>query len=77
MKVFAVITVARQIGGEYIAIRTEKAFVQAGKADEYLRELKKTFVTPEGKPKATRLSTPQGELDCICEAGAFEIEIVE
>ena len=75
MKVFAVVVVARQVDGEYIAIRTEKGFLLAGQADSYLKELKKTFVTESGIPKVTKLTTPHGEMECMCEAGVFEIEV--
>lgn len=76
-KIFAVITVARQIDGEYCFIRTEKGFTQASKADEHLKKVKSQFVDAEGKLKVIRLTTPHGEADCICEAGAFELEIEE
>ena len=75
MKAFVVMTIARQIQGEYVALRAEKGFTQSSKADEYLKELKKTFVTEYGIQKTTKLSTTQGEMECMCEAGAFEIEI--
>ncbi len=75
MKLFVVVSVARQVEGEYIAIRAEKGFAKEEKAHVYLKELKKTFVTDSGSPKITKLSTPQGEMECMCEAGAFEVEI--
>lgn len=74
-KVFAVITVARQIEGEYVFIKTEKAFKQAGKADELVKKLKQQYVTPEGKVIPQNISTPQGAAECACEVGAFELEI--
>jgi hypothetical protein len=77
MKIFAVITVARQDQGEYICIRTEKAFTQASKADDLLKQLKKQYLDNEGKTKGVRIDTPSGPLDCVCEVGAFEIEVEE
>lgn len=74
-KVFAVITVARQVEGEYVFIRTEKAFKSAQKADALLKGLKNQFVTPEGKWKPQQVSTPQGDAVCMCEVGVFEIEV--
>ena len=74
-KVFAVITVARQVEGEYVFIRTEKAFRKASKADEYLKKLKADFVDETGKIKPINVSTPQGDATCMCEVGAFELEI--
>lgn len=76
-KVYAVITVARQIDGEYVFIKTEKAFVSAQKADAMLKSLKNQYVTDDGKWKPQVVSTGQGDATCQCEAGVFEIEIDE
>lgn len=76
-RIFCIITVARQIGGEYIFIRTERAFKKASKADEFLSKLKSTLVDSEGKPLAVELSTPNGSAKCYREAGCFEIELEE
>lgn len=76
-KIFAVITVARQIEGEYVFIKTERAFKSAKKADESLKALKAQYATPEGKWKPQQVSTPQGDAVCMCEAGVFEIEVDE
>ena len=77
MTVFAVITIARQVQGEYIFVKTEKAFKSAGKADAYLQKLKKQFTTLDGKVKLVKIATPQGDAECFCEVGAFEIEVVD
>lgn len=77
MSLYAVITVARQIDGEYVFIKTEKAFKSAKKADDLLRFLKKQYVDEEGKWKPQKVVTPQGEANCQCEVGVFEIEIEE
>lgn len=77
MTVFAVITVARQLQGEYVFIKTEKAFKTAGKADALLQKLKKQYSTLDGKVKPVKISTPQGDAECFCEVGAFEIEVVD
>lgn len=74
-KLYAVITVARQVEGEYVFIKTEKAFKSAKKADEALKGLRSQFVTEDGKWKPQLLSTPQGDVTCQCEAGVFEIEV--
>jgi len=74
MKIFAVITVARQLNGEYVFVKTDKGFKQAKKADARLQELKAEY-THEGKTKSITVTTPQGQADCLCEAGVFEIEI--
>lgn len=74
-KVYAVITVARQVDGEYVFIKTEKAFASAQKADAMLKTLKTQYVTPEGKWKPQLVSTGQGDATCQCEAGVFEIDV--
>lgn len=74
-KIFAVITVARQVEGEYVFIRTEAAFKSAQKADTFLKALKTQYVTPEGKWKPQMVSTPQGDAVCMCEVGVFEMEV--
>lgn len=74
-KVFAVITVARQVEGEYVFIKTERAFKSAQKADALLKALKSQYTTPEGKWKPQQVSTPQGDAVCMCEVGVFEIEV--
>jgi hypothetical protein len=72
--VFAVITVARQVEGEYIFIKTEKAFSSAKKADSLLQSLKSQYST-DGKVNIVNIATPQGDAECFCEVGAFEIEL--
>ena len=73
--IFAVITVARQVDGEYVFIKTEKGFKKASSADALLKKLKNDYVTPEGKFKPVEISTPQGSAICHCEVGAFELEV--
>ena len=75
--VYAVISVARQIAGEYIAIKGDKAFRSADRANALLQQLKASYVMPEGKIKPIKVSTPQGELECFCEVGVFELEVIE
>jgi glyoxylate utilization-related uncharacterized protein len=74
-KIYAVITVARQVEGEYIFIKTEKAFKNAQKADALLKTLKAQYVTEDGKWKPQVVSTGQGDATCQCEVGIFEIEM--
>lgn len=40
MKVFAIINVARQINGDMVFVKIEKAFQSANKAQEYLNSIK-------------------------------------
>lgn len=74
LKVFAVVTVARQINGEFIFIRTDRAFKESAKADIYLKSLKEAY-TIDGKPKPMNISTPNGDAMCFCETGVFEIVV--
>lgn len=74
MKIFVVITVARQILGDLVFVRTEKGFTQASKADSYMKELKASY-TKDGKIIPVKVSTPQGEANCFCEVGAFDIDV--
>lgn len=74
-KLFAVVTVARQVEGEYVFVKTERAFKSAQKADALLKGLKLQYVTPDGRWKPQQVSTPQGDAVCMCEAGVFEIEV--
>ena len=66
-KIYAVITVGRQVDGEYVFIKTEKAFKSAQKADDLLKSLKSQFVTDDGKWRPQTISTSQGEATCQCE----------
>lgn len=74
-KLFAVITVARQVDGEYVFIKTEKAFTKAAEADKLLQNLKKQYTSPDGRSVPQTISTPQGAATCICEVGAFELDV--
>lgn len=76
-KLYAVITVARQVEGEYVFIKTERAFKSAQRADSFLKTLKMQYATLDGKWKPQQVSTPQGDAVCMCEAGVFEIEVEE
>ncbi len=74
-KLYAVITVGRQVDGEYVFIKTEKAFKSAQKADSFLKSLKSQLVTEEGKWKPQVISTSNGDATCQLEVGVFEIEV--
>lgn len=68
-------TIARQVDGEYVFVRSEKAFRSAGKADKLIQKLKDEFTDKDGKSKPIKLITEQGEAVCVCEVGAFEVEV--
>lgn len=69
MKVFAIITLARQVDGEYCFVKAEKAFAQASKADAYAKGLAKKY--------SEAIATPSGPIACVCERGVFEIDVEE
>ena len=69
MKVFVVVTVARQVEGDMLSIRFEKAFAQASKADEYAKNLARTYTE--------NVTTPDGMIQFVCQRGVHEIEIEE
>lgn len=71
-KFFAVFLVARQINGEYVLIRSEKAFRTPEKANEYLQQLKSQYVNGD-KTLPVKIMTPNGEVECYCEIGVFDI----
>jgi len=69
MKVFAVISIARQVDGEYCVIKVEKAFTKVESADIFSKSLTKKY--------AESIQTPNGIINCVCERGVFEIDVVE
>jgi hypothetical protein len=69
MKIFAVLSVARQIDGEYVFVKTEKAFKATALAEAYVEQLKKTYADK------VVLNTTHGDVPCRCELGVFEIEL--
>ena len=76
MKIFVVVTIARQVNGEYVCLRVhEKAFKQASQADAVLHNLKKSFVDEMGRARPMKISTQLGDIETMCECGAFEIEL--
>ena len=62
-------SVARQVDGEYVVVKAEKAFLQASKADEYSKGLAKRYTES--------IATPSGPMVCICERGVFELDVEE
>jgi len=69
MKVFAVVTVATEIEGRFTAVRFEKAFISASKAENYVKDLAKTW--------REIVQMPQGNIDCMCERGVHELDVEE
>lgn len=69
MKIFAIVSVARQVDGEYVVVKAEKAFKQASKADAYAASLAKRYTES--------IPTPSGPMACLCERGVFEMDLDE
>jgi hypothetical protein len=67
MKAFAIISIARQVDGEYCIIKIEKAYKDPNLAESYAKSLSKKY--------AESIQTPNGSVDCVCERGIFEIDI--
>ncbi len=68
MKVFFVVTIARQVEGEIVSIRFDKAFSSQAKADEYAKSLSKTF--------KEMITVPDyGPVEFHCERGVHDIEL--
>jgi hypothetical protein len=67
MKAFAIISIARQVDGEYCIIKIEKAYKDPNLAESYAKSLSKKYAEP--------IQTPNGPIDCVCERGIFEIDI--
>jgi hypothetical protein len=61
MKVFAIISVARQVEGEYVVVKVDKAFAKASKADEHAKKLASTYTET--------IQTKSGPVQCVCERG--------
>ena len=70
MKVFLIVNVARQINGEFIFVKVEKAFKDVLKAEDYFKSLSKT--TKELIQTAQGFST-----ECSCEYSVFDVEVEE
>lgn len=69
MKVFAIISLARQVDGEYCVVKVEKAFKSSTKAGDYANTLARQY--------AETINTPSGPMKCVCERGVFEIDVDE
>ena len=67
MKIFCIISVARQVDGEMCVVKTEQAFKTASEADAFAQTLAKKY--------AESINTPHGPIACICERGVFEIDV--
>jgi hypothetical protein len=69
MKIFAIISVARQVDGEYCVVKVEKGFKTSAAAEQHAKSLISKY--------AENIQTPTGLIECVCERGIFEIDIDE
>lgn len=67
MKIYLIISIARQVDGEYCMVKTEKAFRDHSKANNFVESLSKRY--------AESIETPNGLIECVCERGVFEVDI--
>lgn len=73
-RLFCVITVARQIDGEFVFVKTEKAFNDQDKAEIFSKTLHNQFYKG-GKPTTVMLKTDHGDVGCYCDVGVFDVEV--
>ncbi len=66
-KFYLILSVARQVDGEYVVVKPEKAFKEKNKAEEMSNRLAKQY--------AETIQTPTGTVQCLCTRGVFEIEV--
>jgi hypothetical protein len=69
MKAFLGITVARQVEGDMIWVKVEKAHTKASVIDAYVEQHEKQFVET--------MSTEFGPMECQCTRSSMEIDIEE
>jgi len=78
--IYCVLTVARQIGGEWQVIKSEKAFTDPDKAEAFSKELNNKYIVPNTRPvqkMAVKVTTEHGEIACQCLASVYEMELVD
>lgn len=67
MKAFIAITVARQVEGDMIWVKVEKAHTKASVIDQFVQKHAVTFVET--------MTTEFGPIECQCTRSSMEIEI--
>ena len=68
MKTYIVVNVARQINGEFVFVRVEKAFKDLKKAEDYLKSV-------ENNHKDVVQNSSGFSVECMCYRSIFDIEI--
>jgi hypothetical protein len=69
MKIYFVVTISRQVEGEMMLVRFEKAYKDVVKAQEYANTLSKNFTE--------KVQTPDGLIEFVCQRGIHEIILEE
>lgn len=64
MDIWVLISVARQIDGDFVLVKVEKACQTEDKAKEILAQLQKDYMEPNGSPKKIKITTEYGEVAC-------------
>lgn len=67
MKAFLAITVARQIEGDMIWVKVEKAHTKASEIDKYVKEKTSQYLET--------MNTEFGPIECQCTRSSMEVEI--
>lgn len=70
MKVYVIANVARQINGEFIFVRMEKAFKEENGAKNYLNSVDSSY-------KDLVQNSNGFSVECMCSRGFFEVEVEE
>lgn len=70
MKVFAIVDVARQINGDMVFVKIEKAYTNISKAQEYLK-------TVEEKTTELIQNSSGFSVECSCLKSLYEIDVEE
>lgn len=68
MTAFVIINVARQINGEYVFVKAEKAFKEKENAEKYFKSLNKS------NKQLIPLNSGHS-IECFCEYSIFDIEL--
>ena len=69
MKVFIIATLAREIDGEYCFLKIDKGFTSANAAESFYNSTKLQFTE--------LIPTQNGDINCLCQRGIFEVDIQE
>lgn len=68
MKVYVIANVARQINGEFVFVKIEKAYLDSIKAEGYLKSVETQY-------KDLVQNSSGFSIECMCSRGIFDIEV--